>query len=1052
VGAALAITSAVSVIAISSPASAATLDVGYTLEGCRPGTFDQNTITCLDGDYTTGNLGKSWNELDLVPFRVTLDNGGSTSESGSFVVAGDYKNGAGTATGWDVVSELTLNTANSDAGCPTVISGAQTITPSGQGVGGADQTIYRTITATIPAQSTCVYDYYMRLALGAHNFSGASLQGNLWAEDLTSAGVGQKRVSLPVNEIAPQQLTKDMTASQDSDHVWNITKSPTPATLSFADTCDPAASLQAPVAITVTWEKLPATPSGDIDVITNIYATNPAFRTITVSVTDDIRSGTTVLDTASANLVDVPANTAGFLLLTHQTTVPAGTTNLNDVATATYTDKVTGVPVPGNTTAVASAGVQTSGTVTNGTATINDVESITGAGLSYSVDSFTGASGAFDAGYVAGSPTTGSVSWTSDSQSDSGSVTFNKTVYATAGTSGTGSLSDTATLTGSDGFTTDADADVDLSTAALVDLTINKRRSPVSLEAQTFDFNVKDGSDLVVASPSITIPGGVGATTDVSTTVSGLLPGSYTVDELASGVYPAQSATATITLPSCSGSVSFANDVAPAGARVEKITVPSSGTTWSFTLSGPDVGVSGTETVSAIAGDGYVNFTSALNTDGATYTITEDAVLTGYDATGVAGDFGGDSARVNTNVGSRTCSFTLDMPSDTGGTFSCSFTNTQRGSITIVKNAIPDDPQDFQYVSDLLNFALDDDPGDATLSNTRTFNDVAPGVQHFVREVLPVSGWAFTSLSCSSTLGTSTITKPFLGNPASVAITLGPGDSVTCTFTNTKQGRLGLIKTVNGSAPTGSQAFTFQLRQGATPSQAGTILESQVANAANGGNVSFSTLLVPGQTYQFCEIIMPGWSSTLGTFVPDSFMPPDGVVPNPNVDNSIVCVNFTVSAGQTKVFTVDNTPPPGGRALTIGFWKNWSSCSGGNQKPVLNQTLASFPGGGVLIGDLFVNTCLEAVRILNKSTVNNAKKKSSDPAFNLAAQLLAAKLNVQAGAGTCGAALTAINAAQSHLDALNFNGITHDNISKSLANTLNSLATTLDRYNNNLLC
>ena len=44
--------------------------------------------------------------------------------------------------------------------------------------------------------------------------------------------------------------------------------------------------------------------------------------------------------------------------------------------------------------------------------------------------------------------------------------------------------------------------------------------------------------------------------------------------------------------------------------------------------------------------------------------------------------------------------------------------------------------------------------------------------------------------------------------------------------------------------------------------------------------------------------------------------------------------------------------------------------------------------------------CLKAVSLLNKSTIDTGKKMASDPAFNLAAQLLAAKLNVVAGAVT----------------------------------------------------
>src|SRR5215208_8111375 len=62
--------------------------VSFTIEGCRnngdvtlPNGSGQ--FVCLDSAYTTGNLGKSWNELDLVPFRTTTDlgtqSGGTTT-------------------------------------------------------------------------------------------------------------------------------------------------------------------------------------------------------------------------------------------------------------------------------------------------------------------------------------------------------------------------------------------------------------------------------------------------------------------------------------------------------------------------------------------------------------------------------------------------------------------------------------------------------------------------------------------------------------------------------------------------------------------------------------------------------------------------------------------------------------------------------------------------------------------------------------------------------------------------------------------------------------
>jgi len=213
--------------------------------------------------------------------------------------------------------------------------------------------------------------------------------------------------------------------------------------------------------------------------------------------------------------------------------------------------------------------------------------------------------------------------------------------------------------------------------------------------------------------------------------------------------------------------------------------------------------------------------------------------------------------------------------------------------------------------------------------------------------------------------------------------------------------------------------------------------------------------------------VMPGWNTSLaGTlFVPGSIIPP--TLPNPNVDNSPVCVDFVAQAGVTTTFTVDNTFP-GGLARTIGFWKNWASCAGSNgkQKPVLDQTLAAAQAiGGLVVSAqsgtyaafsgtiylrLYATDCAKAVALLNKSTTNNGKKMASDPAFNLAAQLVAAELNFVAGAGQNGTAITAVNQAVVLLGKYAFNGAGYTGkISNADANTMNSLATTLDNYNNN---
>lgn len=147
------------------------------------------------------------------------------------------------------------------------------------------------------------------------------------------------------------------------------------------------------------------------------------------------------------------------------------------------------------------------------------------------------------------------------------------------------------------------------------------------------------------------------------------------------------------------------------------------------------------------------------------------------------------------------------------------------------------------------------------------------------------------------------------------------------------------------------------------------------------------------------------------------------------------------------------TPPPGGDPRTIGYWSNWSSCSKGNQAPILDQTLASFAGGGVSIGDLFVDTCAEAQSLLKKSDVVSGANRASDAAYGLAAQLLAAELNVQNGAGACSAATTAIADAQDLLDDIDFTGTGEFLKSNSSNRTAaNALASTLDSYNNGNLC
>ena len=93
--------------------------------------------------------------------------------------------------------------------------------------------------------------------------------------------------------------------------------------------------------------------------------------------------------------------------------------------------------------------------------------------------------------------------------------------------------------------------------------------------------------------------------------------------------------------------------------------------------------------------------------------------------------------------------------------------------------------------------------------------------------------------------------------------------------------------------------------------------------------------------------------------------------------------------------------------------------------------------------------CSIAVNLLDKSTIDGKKKMSSDPLFNLTAQLLGAELNRFMGAGINGATIMNIDRAVLLNGKYKFNGLTYTpKLTTADANTANCLATQLDNYNN----
>ena len=205
------------------------------------------------------------------------------------------------------------------------------------------------------------------------------------------------------------------------------------------------------------------------------------------------------------------------------------------------------------------------GTPANASAVITDSESITGTGLSFSVAA--PSSGTFT-NYTAGeSVTPGStVEWSSGTVSGSGSITFAKTVSVDQARITSGTLTDTATVTSTDGQTPLATSDplnIGITTDAQVALTINKTIPEGSLrsgESATFNFDVT-GPDSFADTSSITINFG---DLSGSTELTGLAPGEYTVSEQAQAGWADHAPQSdTITLPDCAGEVTFSNTELP---------------------------------------------------------------------------------------------------------------------------------------------------------------------------------------------------------------------------------------------------------------------------------------------------------------------------------------------------------------------------------------------------------------------------------------------------------------------------------------------------------
>ena len=128
------------------------------------------------------------------------------------------------------------------------------------------------------------------------------------------------------------------------------------------------------------------------------------------------------------------------------------------------------------------------------------------------------------------------------------------------------------------------------------------------------------------------------------------------------------------------------------------------------------------------------------------------------------------------DLANRSC--LLDL--DDGETVTAVFNNVKRGRIAVVKDSVPNNPQDFEFAGDLGSFYLDDD-ADPKLGHAMLFTNLPPGKYRVAERA--VSGWNLTALVVDDPDGGSSVDMA----AGEALLELDPGEDVVARFVNHSQ-------------------------------------------------------------------------------------------------------------------------------------------------------------------------------------------------------------------------------------------------------------------------
>ena len=213
------------------------------------------------------------------------------------------------------------------------------------------------------------------------------------------------------------------------------------------------------------------------------------------------------------------------------------------------------------------------------------------------------------------------------------------------------------------------------------------------------------------------------------------------------------------------------------------------------------------------------------------------------------------------------------------------------GSITVVKEAEPNDVQDFGFVLNpgFQEFVLDDDE-DSLLSDSQSFIDLPAGEYTITEGLVP--GWELESVSCVSDQ------RSLLPSVEPTrTLDLQSGEHITCVFTNVAKNGSIIIK--KDATPNHPQDFGYAMNGNG-------FLEFVLDDDDDPllSNTATFTSLLPG-TYSVTEGLVPGWELSTISCVSNTRELADSTEPIRTIElgvgETVTCTFFNTQTSNQSV-------------------------------------------------------------------------------------------------------------------------------------------------------